>query len=84
LDDGAAPAFENAVLAGVSVPIRHRLPIGLLHDLLTDAPWRAGLLKGETDPTVRGFFAQLDGWGSRERAQSLESTLRPVLRYTLE
>ena len=44
LDDGAAPAFENAVLAGVSVPIRHRLPIGLLHDLLTDAPWRAGLL----------------------------------------
>lgn len=91
MDDGVAPAFENAVLAGVSVLIRNKLPIVLLHDLLTDVAWRAELLKDETDPTVRGFFARLDGWGSRERAQYLESTLRrafllsfsPVLRYSI-
>ena len=46
---------------------------------------------GVTDPTVRSFFARLEGWGSRERAAYLESTLRrvfllgfqPVLRYSL-
>lgn len=37
LDDGVAPAFENAVLSGVSVLARHRLPIVFMHDLLTDA-----------------------------------------------
>ena len=91
LDDGAAPAFENAVLAGCSVLIRQKLPLVLLHDLLTDAAWRAELLRDETDPTVRAFFRRLDGWGSRERAMYLESTLRrafllsfsPVLRYSL-
>lgn len=91
LDDGAAPAFENAVLAGASVLIRHRLPLTLLHDLLTDAAWRATLLRDEPDATVRSFFARLDGWGTRERALYLESTLRrvfllafsPVLRYSL-
>jgi DNA helicase HerA-like ATPase len=91
LDDGVAPAFENAVLAGASVLIRHRLPIVLLHDLLTDAAWRADLLEDEPDPTVRGFFRRLERWGSREQAQYLESTLRrafllgfsPVLRYSL-
>ncbi|MEO8714298.1 MAG: DUF87 domain-containing protein [Acetobacteraceae bacterium] len=91
LDDGVAPAFENAVLAGVSVLIRHKLPLVFLHDLLTDAPWRADLLNDVTDPTVRSFFARLDRWSSREQAQYLESTLRrafllgfsPVLRYSL-
>ncbi|MDQ2786760.1 MAG: hypothetical protein M3Y58_17360 [Chloroflexota bacterium] len=91
LDDGVAPAFENAVLAGVSVLIRHQLPIVFLHDLFTDVAWRTDLLKDETDPTVRGFFGRLDRWTSREQAQYLESTLRrafllsfsPVLRYSL-
>ncbi len=91
LDNGVAPAFENAVLSGISVLIRHKLPIVFLHDLLTDGPWRGELLKGVTDPTVRGFFARLDRWGSREQAQYLESTLRrafllsfsPILRYSL-
>jgi hypothetical protein len=71
--------------------MQHRLPIVLLHDLLTDAPWRTALLKGVTDPTVRGFFVRMERWGSREQAQYLESTLRrafllsfsPVLRYSL-
>lgn len=91
LDNGVAPAFENAVLSGISVLIRHKLPIVFLHDLLTDAPWRAALLPSIADPTVRGFFARLDRWGNREQAQYLESTLRrafllsfsPVLRYSL-
>ncbi len=91
LDNGVAPAFENAVLAGVTVLVHHRLPIVFLHDLLTDAAWRGRLLNEVTDPTVRGFFARLDRWGAREQAQYLESTLRrafllgfnPVLRYSL-
>ena len=91
LDDGVAPAFENAVLTGVSVLIRHRLPLVFLHDVLTDAAWRGELLKEVTDATVRGFFARLDRWTSREQALYLESTLRrafllgfsPVLRYSL-
>ena len=40
---------------------------------------------------MQSFFARLDGWGSREQAAYLESTLRrvfllgfqPVLRYSL-
>jgi len=91
LEGGIAPAFENAVLAGCAVLLRHRLPIVLLHDLFTDAPWRDTLLAAVTDPTVRGFFRRLDRWGAREQAQYLESTLRrafllgfsPVLRASL-
>lgn len=91
LENGVAPAFENAVLAGVSVLRHHRLPIIFLHDLLADAAWRALLLKDVTDQAVRSFFTRLDKWGSREQAQYLESTLRrafllnfnPVLRYSL-
>ncbi len=91
LDNGVAPAFETAVLSGVSVLRHDRLPIIFLHDLLTDAAWRGELLKNVTDPTVRGFFARLEKWGSREQAQYLESTLRrafllsfsPALRYSL-
>ncbi len=80
LDDGVAPAFENAVLAGVSVLIRHKLPIVFLHDLLTDAAWRTDLLKDETDPTVRGFFARLDRWTSREQAQYLDRSYAVEVR----
>ncbi|MDQ2784757.1 MAG: type IV secretion system DNA-binding domain-containing protein [Chloroflexota bacterium] len=91
LDNGVAPAFENAVLSGVSVLARHRLPVIFLHDLLTDAAWRANLVRETADPTVRGFFQRLEKWGSREQAMYLESTLRrafllsfsPVLRYSL-
>jgi len=91
LDNGVAPAFENAVLAGVAVLIHHRLPLPLLGDLFLDAPWRATLLRGVRDPVVQGYFQRLAGWGSREQAQYLESTLRrvfllgfsPVLRYSL-
>lgn len=91
LENGVAPAFENALLAGVSVLCQHHLPIIFLHDLFTDAAWRTKLLHAVTDPTVAGFFARLDRWGSREQAMYLESTLRrafllsfsPVLRYSL-
>lgn len=91
LENGVAPAFENAVLAGVSVLAQNHLPVVFLHDLYTDSAWRADLLKGVADPTVRGFFARLDRWGAREQAQYLESTLRrafllsfsPVLRLSL-
>jgi len=91
LDGTTAPAFANAVLAGVSVLHHHTLPLTLLGDLFLDAPWRRQLVAGVTDPTVQSFFHRLEGWGSREQAQYLESTLRrvfllgfqPVLRYSL-
>ncbi len=91
LEGGVAPAFENAVLAGVSLLVRHKLPLPLLHDVLTDDGWRRRLLTGVTDPATRGFFARLDSWTNRERAQYLGSTLRrsfllnfsPVLRLSL-
>jgi len=79
------------VLAGASVLHRHKLPLVLLGDLFLDGPWRRQLLMGVTDPTVRSFFTRLEGWGSRDQASYLESTLRrvfllgfqPVLRYSL-
>jgi len=91
LDGTSAPAFANAVLAGVSVLHHHKLPLVLLGDLFLDAPWRRQLLTGVTDATVRSFFTRLDGWGSRDQASYLESTLRrvfllgfqPALRYSL-
>jgi len=91
LDGTSAPAFANAVLAGTSVLHHHKLPLVLLGDLFLDAPWRRQLLTGVTDPTVRSFFTRLEGWGSRDQASYLESTLRrvfllgfqPTLRYSL-
>lgn len=91
LDNGVAPAFENAVLAGLSVLRHHRLPVIFLHDLLTDTAWRSALVSAVPDAVVHDFFARLERWGAREQAQYLESTLRrafllsfsPVLRYSL-
>jgi len=91
LDGTGAPAFANAVLAGASVLHQHALPLVLLGDLFLDAAWRRQLVGSVTDPTVQSFFHRLEGWGNREQAQYLESTLRrvfllgfqPVLRYSL-
>lgn len=91
LDGGAAPTFENIVLAGVSVLIAHKLPLVLLHKLLVERPWREALLRGVADGEIVAFFHErFERWG-REQPLLIESTLRrvfllafsPSLRYGL-
>ena len=91
LADGAAPQFENILLSAVLVLIQNRLPITALPRLLTDKPYRDGLLERVGDPQVVSFFHdRYDRWG-REAPLMIESTLRriflltfsPSLRYAL-
>ena len=91
LADGAAPQFENILLSAVLVLIENRRPITALPRLLTDKPYRDGLLQHVSDPQVVSFFHdRYDRWG-REAPLMIESTLRriflltfsPSLRYAL-
>jgi hypothetical protein len=91
LEGGVAPAFENIVLAGVSILLFHQLPLYRLHDVLVDKKWRDKLLESMPDTQVVGFFRdRYDKWG-REQPLIIESTLRrvfllsfsPVLRFSL-
>jgi hypothetical protein len=87
LSGGAAPQFENLLLAGASALIANGLPLTALPRLLTDASYRQELLRRVTDPQILDFFhARYDRAG-----QLNESTLRraflltypPPLRYSL-
>ncbi|TAK30921.1 MAG: hypothetical protein EPO21_18445 [Chloroflexota bacterium] len=91
LSDGAAPQFENILLASVLVLIENSLPITSMPKLLTVKSFRDGLLSRVSDPQVVSFFHdRFDRWG-REAPTMIESTLRrvflltfsPTLRYTL-
>jgi hypothetical protein len=87
LSGGAAPQFENLLLAGASVLIANKLPLTVLPRLLTDATLRDQLLRQVHDTQVLDFFCT-----RYERTGQLsESTLRrafllsypPPLRYSL-
>ena len=91
LADGAAPNFENILLASTLVLIDNQLPLTAMPKLLTDKPFREGLLRQVTDPYALNFFHdRFDQWG-RDMPTMLESTLRriflltfsPTLRYSL-
>jgi hypothetical protein len=91
LGEGAAPQFENIMLNGVFVLIENGLPLTAMPQLLTDKPYRDGLLQKVSDPHVVHFFQQrFDRWG-KEAPLMIESTLRritlltftPTLRYSL-
>jgi hypothetical protein len=91
LDEGAAPQFENVLLASATVLIENHLPLTHLTRLLTDRDFREQLLTHVTDPDVVTFFHdRFDAWG-RDTPQLIESTLRrvfligfsPALRYSL-
>jgi hypothetical protein len=91
LGDGNAPNFENLVLAGTFVLIQHGLPLPMLHDLLTNKPWRQRLLSTVTDDQVVSFFRdRFDHW-AKDQPMLIESSLRrifllsfsPSLRYSL-
>lgn len=87
LAGGAAPQFENLLLAAASVLIDNGLPLTALTPLLTDAAYRERLLRRVRDPQVLDFFRSRYDKG----AHLSESTLRraflltypPPLRYSL-
>jgi hypothetical protein len=90
LGGGAAPQFENLLLASATVLIENDLPLTALSPLLTDDAYRARLLTRVTDPQARDFFRFR--YGGKSGGGGLnESTLRraflltypPPLRYSL-
>lgn len=91
LSDGAAPQFENILLASVFVLVENELPLTMLPTLVTDRSVREQLLRRVSDPHVVDFFhSRFDQWG-KETPLMIESTLRrvflltfsPTLRYSL-
>lgn len=91
LADGAAPLFENIMLASVPVLVENNLPLTSLDNLLSNKQYRDRLLKNCTDPKIQTFFKeQFDAWG-RDQSVMIGSALRrafllsytPALRYTL-
>lgn len=92
LADGVAPQFDNLLLASVLVAIENHLPLPALHRLLTDKPYRDGMLCNVSDMEVVSFFKdRFDKWSRYEAPQMIESTLRrvflmtfsPTLRFSL-
>lgn len=91
LADGAAPLFENIMLASVPVLVENDLPLTALDDLLSKKTYRDSLLKKCTDGKIITFFQeQFDQWG-RDQPVMIGSALRrafllsytPALRYSL-
>lgn len=91
LADGAAPQFENILLASTVVLVDNGLALTDLPRLLTDRDFRNGALSHCADPLVVDFFRlRFDAWG-RDTAANIESTLRraflltfsPTLRFSL-
>ncbi len=90
LAGGAAPNFENIMLASVFVLVENQLPLTVLPRLLSDQSYRDHLLTHVSDPQIVAFFhTRFDKW--KGSSVLLESTLRriflltfsPTLRYTL-
>jgi Helicase HerA, central domain/Type IV secretory system Conjugative DNA transfer len=91
LADGAAPLFENIMLASVPVLVENDLPLTALDELLSNKSYRDRLLTKCSDPKIIAFFQeQFDQWG-RDQPVMIGSALRrafllsytPALRYTL-
>jgi hypothetical protein len=92
LDDGAAPRFDNLMLAGMSVLIDNQLPLTAMHNLLSDRDYRDDLLSHTKDLDVVSFFLyRFNEWKKDEAPQMIESTLTriflmtfsPALKFTL-
>lgn len=87
LAGGAAPQFENLLLAGAAVLIDNDLPLTALTPLLTDDAYRAALLRQVRDPQVHAFFTQRYERGARLNESTLRRafllTYPPPLRYSL-
>lgn len=92
LADGAAPMFENVMLAGCHTLIENRLPFAAFPLLISDNRYRAELLARTSDPLVVHFFkATFDRLSIKDQLDQAGSSLRRVfdlvqpheLRYTI-
>ncbi len=92
LGDGAAPMFENVMLAGCRTLIQNKLPFAAMPLLITDQAYRNQLLQNVTDPMVVHYFhATFDRLNARDQLDQTQSSLRRVfnlnfpeeLRYTV-
>lgn len=89
LSGGAAPQFENLLLAATTVLIANQLPLTALTPLLTNAAYREQLLTRVADPLVTAFFRER--YAPSHGTGLSESTLRrafllsypPPLRFSL-
>src|SRR6266516_1721736 len=78
LADGAAPRFENIMLATALTLCQNGLPLPAAHRLLTNKSYRDGLLERVTDSLVVSFFHErFDKWG-KETPLMIESTLNKL------
>lgn len=79
----AAPRFANITLHSLLVLIANRLSLLELPQLLTNRPYREGLLAHVQDEKVHHFFhARFDRWG-RETSLMIESLLNKATALTL-
>ncbi len=87
---GSAPVLANYVQYGSLVLAANSEPLTALPQLLTDAAYRAQLVRRVDDVAVRDFFARMEA-APRHSSTLVESTLRrvnllsfaPALRYSL-
>lgn len=84
LADGAAPLFENIMLASVPVLVQNNLPLTALNKLLSDRDFREAMLQNCNNPEILDFFhGQFDQWG-RDQAQMIGSALRRAFLLTFD
>lgn len=92
LADGAAPMFENVMLAGCHTLIENDLPFAAFPLLISDNRYRAKLLAKVSDPLIKHYFnATFDRLSVKDQLDQAGSSLRRVfdlvqpheLRYTI-
>ena len=83
LAGGAAPMFENVMLASALTLIQNGLPITEVPRLITDKRYRDMLLANVTDPQVVHFFrASFDNLRPVDQLDQAQSSLRRVFLLT--
>lgn len=83
LGDGAAPLFENVMLASALTLIENELPITEVPRLITDRPYRDMLLGQVSDQQVKHFFkASFDNLRPVDQLDQAQSSLRRIFLLT--
>lgn len=83
LGDGAAPMFENVMLAAALTLIENDLPITNAPRLITDQRYRNDLLKNVPDEQVRHFWhTTFDSLRPTDQLDQAQSSLRRIFLLT--
>ena len=83
LSDGAAPMFENVMLAASLTLIENQLPITQVGRLLIDKPYRDMLLEKVSDGQVKHFWkATFDSLRPVDQLDQAQSSLRRIFLLT--